>query len=134
AARAARSEAVAADHARRQERAAQKAREHAARLLYDADLQLAAQEWEGDRGSVRRAQELLAAHVPRPGEPELRDFAWRYQWTLMNDAAVTFAGHAGGVGSGAFSSDGHLLTLDGAHCLRWWDVGTQRPVRTLDLW
>jgi serine/threonine protein kinase len=49
------------------------------RLFYDADMQLAARLWQSASGTTRAVAELLEAHVPRPGEEDLRDFTWRYQ-------------------------------------------------------
>ncbi len=47
--------------------------------LYDADMQLAAELWEGHDGATRQVRDLLLAHEPRAGEPDLRDFAWHLQ-------------------------------------------------------
>jgi WD40 repeat protein len=48
---------------------------------YTSDMNLAQQAW--DDGHLLRARELLDAHVPKPGEPDLRGFEWRYLWNLF---------------------------------------------------
>jgi eukaryotic-like serine/threonine-protein kinase len=56
------------------------------RLLYSADVLLASQVWEGEDGTASQCDELLRAQMPRPGQPDLREFCWRYQWGLMRRA------------------------------------------------
>jgi WD40 repeat protein/serine/threonine protein kinase len=119
----------------------------ARRLQYDADMQLAAQLWEGEGGSAAAVRDLLLAHVPRDGREELREFAWRYQWRLLRDGAPTFRGHLGGGTTNgargrlvtlpgnvavAVAPDGHLVTLDDDHVLRHWDHARRCPTRTED--
>ena len=53
------------------------------RLLYDADVHLASQVWQGEDGTSAQCDELLRAHAPRPGQSDLREFCWRYQWGLV---------------------------------------------------
>ncbi|MCI0455861.1 MAG: serine/threonine protein kinase, partial [Gemmataceae bacterium] len=103
--------------------------EHNRRLQYVADMHLAAQLWESETGSAQSVQELLLGHVPGPGEEDLRDFAWRYQWKRLRKSAVTFQGHLGAV-IPAFAPDGHLITLDEDGVVRHWDKGSRRPTRT----
>jgi WD40 repeat protein/serine/threonine protein kinase len=88
------------------------------RLLYDADMQLAAQFWEGENGTARAVTDLLEAHVPGAGEEDLRDFAWHYQRGLLR-RAVTLEGHKGAP-LVAFAAGGRLLTFDWARVLRYW--------------
>ncbi len=45
-------------------------------LLYIADMNVAQQAW--DNGNTRRVEEILARHVPTPGEVDLRRFEWYY--------------------------------------------------------
>jgi WD40 repeat protein/Flp pilus assembly protein TadD len=106
-------------------------REERTRLLYDADMQLAAKAW--DEGATEQVQALLAAHEPKPDEEDLRGFEWRYLWKLLHGSAVTFRGHSGSAWLGALTPDGHLVTLDEDFQLRHWDTATRRPARTLDL-
>jgi WD40 repeat protein len=105
----------------------------ARRARYLTDMQLAAELWQNEDGTARAVRDLLEAHLPQQGEEDLRDFAWRYQWNLMNRKAVTFEGHDGLVAQGAFAPDGRLITVDSEHQLRIWDTATRRAVSTLDL-
>jgi WD40 repeat protein/tetratricopeptide (TPR) repeat protein len=117
--------------ARQSEGREREGRLQTARLLYDADVQLAARAWE--EGGVKRATELLALHRPRPGGEDLRGFEWGYQWRLLHGAARTFAGHQGAAKLGAFAPDGHLVTVDDGMFVRHWDTRTGRLTRRLDL-
>jgi WD40 repeat protein len=106
---------------------------HKRRVLYAADMQLAAQLWDSEYGTARTVSDLLAAQVPRPGEEDLRDFAWRYQWGRLHQNAVTFPEHGGGVVLGAFSPEGRLITIDHDGWLRNWDPVSRRATLTLNL-
>ncbi|MCI0458107.1 MAG: serine/threonine protein kinase, partial [Gemmataceae bacterium] len=108
---------------------AHRAAEHNRRLQYAADMHLAAQLWDSDSGSAQSVKELLEAHVPGPDEEDLRDFAWRYQWKLLHQSAVTLKGHLGAV-MPVFAPDGRVLTLDEEGIVRHWDRGSRRPTRT----
>jgi WD40 repeat protein/serine/threonine protein kinase len=125
-------------HTAEQEREAARAAEARARaeaawsrrVLYDADMHLAAQLWESPNGPARAVLDLLETHRPRPGEDDLRDFAWHYQWRLCHDT-LTLPGHSGPP-LVALAADGHIVTFDGAHVLRRWDragrvVGSWSP-------
>ncbi|HEX5269734.1 MAG TPA: protein kinase [Gemmataceae bacterium] len=100
---------------------------------YLADMQLAAELWPSPDGSARDVRELLEAHVPQGEEEDLREFAWRYQWNLLGNGAVTFHGHDGAAALGAFAPDGRLITIDGEYRLRVWDTTTRRAVQEVDL-
>jgi WD40 repeat protein len=91
------------------------------RLRYASDVQLAAQLWESDEGTADQVAALLAAQEPAPGQADLREFAWRYQWTLLNHSAIALAGHDGAVPALALTPEGRLTTIDSAGTLRVWD-------------
>ncbi len=120
----------AAEHEREVARAAQaKATDEAARnrrLLYDSDMQLAAQLWKSETVNARVVAELLESHVPRPGEDDLRDFAWRYQWRLLHDPPAFKPQKP--VLACAVAPGGDVVTYDGS-LLRWWDRVTHRETR-----
>src|SRR5437660_3287735 len=87
-----------------QRRRAEEREGTARRLLYAAHMPLALQAWEA--GNVERAQDLLEAHRPGPGEEDLRGFEWRYLWRLTRgDALFTFRGHRDVIDQVAFSPD-----------------------------
>ncbi len=62
----------------RSSRVARRAELAAARQLYIADMNLAAQAWED--GDIRRIKRQLEKHRPRAGEPDLREFEWYHWW------------------------------------------------------
>jgi WD40 repeat protein/serine/threonine protein kinase len=99
------------------------------RLLYDADMRLAAEVWESEDGSPRTVRDLLEAHHSAPGLEELREFSWRYQWNLLNHGSVAFRGHKGKVLAG-LAIEGLLITLDSELVLRHWDRGLRRVTFT----
>jgi eukaryotic-like serine/threonine-protein kinase len=76
--------AVAAEQLAQQERAeaearraeAEAARQSLQRSLYASDMQLAEEAWES--GDLARMRDLIEAHRPRPGAPDLRGFEWHY--------------------------------------------------------
>jgi WD40 repeat protein/tRNA A-37 threonylcarbamoyl transferase component Bud32 len=53
---------------------------------YVSDMNLAQQVWE--EGNLNGAQTLLRAHIPRPGEADLRGLEWRYLWKLCRDESL----------------------------------------------
>jgi WD40 repeat protein/serine/threonine protein kinase len=120
----------AAQHERELARAAEaKATDEAARnrrLLYDADMQLAARLWQNETVSARVVTELLEAHVPRPGEEDLRDFTWRYQWRLLHDPPAFK--RANPILAVARAPGGDVVTYDGS-LLCWWDQTTHLQTR-----
>ena len=87
------------------------------RELYVSNMQLAAQLWNSAGGSQDQIDELLAAWIPVDEQPDLRDFVWRYQWSLLhhNSQQSLFD-----TGSSAFSSEGSLLT-SGSRGIREWN-------------
>ena len=50
---------------------------------YTSDMNLVQQAW--DEGNFNRAHALLRSHIPKPGQPDLRGFEWRYLWKLCQD-------------------------------------------------
>lgn len=71
---------------------------------YVSDMTQASDAWtEGRLPSVRF---LLDRHVPRDGEPDVRDFIWHYLRRCIQDNRVLLNGHTAGVSGGAFSPDG----------------------------
>jgi WD40 repeat protein/serine/threonine protein kinase len=100
--------------------------EHTRRLLYDADMQLAAQVWESDSGTAQAVSDLLRAHIPKGEDSDLREFAWYYQSTQLNDNASTLSEHAGPIMGLAFDRDRTLITFDVRKTLRRWDPFERR--------
>ena len=101
----------------------QQTAEQRRRLLYAADMALAAQLWDHQGGAQRKVEALLTAWIPTDETQEdLRDFSWRYLWTqLHKSAAVTVQDTIGAT----ISSDGHLLTATKTGLYRWDKAGTR---------
>lgn len=103
-------------------------RDRAANLLYVSQMNLAYLAYKD--GKVARARQLLEQHWPHRGQPDRRDFAWRFLWRLCRSQdRYTFPSSAGPVvarntsPSADFSPDGKLLaagSLTGAFQL--WDT------------
>src|SRR5438876_32005 len=53
---------------------------------YTSDMNVVSQAWE--EGNLKRAQDLLRAHIPKAGERDLRGFEWRYLWKLCQDESL----------------------------------------------
>ena len=113
---------------------AQKASEneqHARRLLYASDMNLAQQSLK--LNNLGRARRLLERHRPQPGEEDLRGWEWRYLWQLSRSSAlVTLTNRPTRGSSVSFSPDGTRLAVgweDGRIDL--WDVPGRRWVQTL---
>lgn len=99
-----------------------KAKESLRRELYVADLQLANHMWESENGTAKNVATLLAGHVPVRGQTDLREFAWRLQWTELYRNSLTLKGHERGARLCAFLPEGRLATLDGKDVLRLWKL------------
>jgi WD40 repeat protein len=99
------------------------------RLLYASNMNLALQDWENqDIGPV---SEILDAHVPKPGEEDMRGFEWYYLWRLCHQDVATMR-HSETVNAVAYSPDGRLIasgSSDGR--LKLWDTATFHEIRSL---
>jgi eukaryotic-like serine/threonine-protein kinase len=58
-------------------------RQQAEAESYTSDMNLCYQDWT--EGYLSRARERLNAHIPQPGQSDLRGFEWRYLWNLCQD-------------------------------------------------
>jgi WD40 repeat protein len=102
------------------------------RSLYPYKMLIAQQWLESESGQAARVATSLAAWNPTEDEEDLRDFAWRYLWGLVNGNAVVLRGHGrsdkreglrGALG-GTWLADDTLVTTDGNRILRRWDSTT----------
>ena len=95
-------------------------------FLYAAQMKLAQQAWA--EGSIERMQELLDAHVPQPGQRDLRGFEWYYLWRLVHSDLVTLK-HTDTITSIVLTPDGTKMasqTLNGD--IRIWDTATGKEL------
>jgi WD40 repeat protein len=111
---------------RRAERNAATLREN----LYASDMGVAFPAWEA--GNVARARELLEQHRPRPDEPDLRTFEWRYLFGVTRPRELlTIRSATTGLWGSTISPDGRLLAtgaIDGR--IEVWELATGMLVRT----
>jgi serine/threonine protein kinase/WD40 repeat protein len=113
------------------------ARDEAARanrLLYLSDLRLVQALWDSEDGTVDAMSNLLNRHIPRSAaEPDLRELAWRFQYTrlLGNEVLMPWATQA--AIAGAQGADGQLAVLDRRGVLRRIDPVERRVVGERDL-
>jgi hypothetical protein len=74
------------ERANTQARKALESQEQSRRLLYASDMNLAQQALK--LNNVGKARRLLERHRPKPGEPDLRGWEWRYLWQLTRSSAL----------------------------------------------
>src|SRR5262249_8963025 len=111
------------------ERSARAAEEAGRKLLYTTDMQLAPLLWKDDRTTAKQLGLLLARHGPDSkaavAMPDLRGFEWYYYQHLLESSAAVFSGHRVSVVGGAFTANGHLVTLDQNGQVRRWELSSQ---------
>lgn len=125
-----RAEKMVMEEARQRDRADETA-QHAKRLLYASDMNLAQQALK--MNNLGRARRLLDRHRPQPGEEDLRGWEWRYLWQLTRSSAlVTLTNRPMRGYSVSFSPNGSLLAVgwyNGRVDL--WNVPGRRLIRAL---
>lgn len=92
------------DHARRSE-------QHTRRLLYAGDMRLAVRSWQ--RNDVTRMRELLARHIPKNDEEDLRGFEWNLLWSQSGIESRTVFRSERPLYFVRFSPDGRLAAAAG---------------------
>ncbi len=96
-----------------QRKAAEEARQLAQAQAYAADIYLAQQALEAN--NLGRARQLLGLHRPASGQPDLRNWEWRYLWQkCRGDASLKLSVQTNGSACVAVSSDGRWLAVRGA--------------------
>ena len=102
-----------------------------AQNLYVADVGLAYGAWES--GNIERARLLLDGQRPRPGNPDLRTFEWRYLFGVTRpQELLTIRSASKELWGSAVSPDGHLLaTGSGDGKIQLWDLPTGAAIGTL---
>jgi WD40 repeat protein/serine/threonine protein kinase len=94
---------------------------------YTSDMNRVQQAW--DEGDMDLAQTLLRAHIPKPGQLDLRGFEWRYLWRLCRDESqFSFTNFPGEVSSIAFSPDGKVLASASGQTVKLLDVVKRREI------
>jgi WD40 repeat protein len=104
-------------------------RDHARRLLYSSDMNLAQRAFEsGNVGLGRGLLEFYRGTNPS-GQEDLRGFEWYYLWRLYNGQLAVFDGtdHI------AFSRDGAVFATATADALKIWDAASLREKASFKL-
>jgi serine/threonine protein kinase len=98
--------------AERQHKVAEEARELAQAQAYAADINLAQQALEAN--NLERARQLLDMHRPASGQPDLRNWEWRYLWQqCRGDVAVKLSVKTNSSAHVEVSADGRWLAVAG---------------------
>lgn len=115
-----------ADQARKSERAA---REN----LYAADLNLAHQALLANNS--KQVRMLLQNHVPKPGEPDLRGFEWRYLWEQSrSEELFSLRGQTERTRVVSFLPDGRRLATGGEDgIVKIWELDLRREIASLSV-
>ena len=91
------------------------------RLLYVHNMQLADQIWNRPDGDPRQIEELLASWIPLgDGQSDLREFAWRHQWSRLYQEALLTKPDVDAI---AISPAGNLVTADSSGICEWRESG-----------
>ena len=98
---------------------------------YVSDMNLAQQVWQ--EGNSERAQALLRAHIPKPGQPDMRGFEWRFLWKLcqQDDSRSILTNFEVGIGGLACSPDGKRLAVAAGRSLKVIEVASLREALEL---
>lgn len=98
-------------------------------LLYAAQMNLAAQDWE--KANITRLRELLDTRIPSDGSEDLRGFEWYYFWRLLHQDRQTLP-HPDRVLSAVLSPDNKIIASGGEGFLvRVWNVADGKLLFTL---
>jgi eukaryotic-like serine/threonine-protein kinase len=103
---------LAQTEAERQRNSAEIARQNAQAESYAADVSLADEAMKAN--DVGHARQLLDRHRPARGEPDPRNWEWRYLWQkCRGDAVLKFLAQTNGFANAAVSHDGNWLAVGG---------------------
>jgi hypothetical protein len=85
------------------------------RLLYAADVRLAADAWKNN--DIARMHQALSRQRPEPGDPDFRSFEWFYLWQQTGVESRTLAEATVPFWTTSFSPDGRWLAISGADAI-----------------
>jgi WD40 repeat protein len=104
-------------------------RQQAELRAYTADMNVVQQAW--DEGKLARAQALLRAYIPKPGQRDLRGFEWRYLWKLCTDESRLSFTNFPSVVLMVLSPDGRFAAAASRHQIKLLDYANGRELGTL---
>jgi WD40 repeat protein/serine/threonine protein kinase len=103
---------------------------YARRRAYVANMNVVQQAW--DEGHLGRAQALLQSQIPKPGEPDLRGFEWRYLWALCKDQSrAAYTNFDDGISGLALSPGGQFIAVATGHLVKFLDLSLKRQLAEL---
>jgi WD40 repeat protein len=98
------------------------------RLLYSAQMNLAARDWQDS--SITHMRDLLALQAPQPGQTDLRGFEWYLLWALAHPDRQTLP-LSGSFQCIVFSPDLKMFATGEEADVKLWDLATGNQVRSL---
>ncbi len=99
------------------------------RLLYSAHMNLASRDWRDS--NIEHMRDLLALHMPVPGQEDLRGFEWYLLWSLAYQDRQTIP-LPRPVEFLAFSRDLKTFAIGEETGVQLWDVASAKLSSTLD--
>jgi WD40 repeat protein len=100
------------------------------RLLYAAEINLAAQAWEG--ASAERTEMLLDQQVPSSGQDDLRGFEWSHLWWLVRGEPRGVSGTAANPTVVTYAPDGGRVAVAGWNgVVEIWDATAMQVARRI---
>ncbi|HEV8482787.1 MAG TPA: AAA-like domain-containing protein [Blastocatellia bacterium] len=112
--------AAEARHAEEEERTSR-------RLLYGAQMNLAARDWQDS--SIEHMRDLLAQNVPRAGQTDLRGFEWYLMWALAHPERKTLRVD-GNFRYVIFSPDFNMFASSEEADIKLWDMTSNTLLRS----
>jgi WD40 repeat protein len=112
----------------RQRNLARAAEETNRHLLYAAQMNLAARDWQDS--SIERMRDMLSQQTPQPGQNDLRGFDWYLLWALAHSDRQTLQ-YSGAALSIVFSPDLKMFAIGEETDVKLWDMATGKPLSSL---
>lgn len=87
-----------------------------------------------DQNNLQRTRWLLERYIPKPGQPDLRDLAWRYLWhRSRSDESASWKPHDGNTVSITYSPDGRFMATVGFdQKIKIWNAVQRNLIKILD--
>lgn len=96
--------------------------------LYVRNVQLAGDAWRLHH--IPDAIEALRSQIPASGEPDRREFSWKFLWNQCHTELATLVGHEGDAYCVAFSPNGKRLASAGKDgTVRLWDLSSKQGIK-----
>ena len=101
------------------------------RMLYAADVRLAADAWE--RNDMARMRDVLSRQLPQEGQPDFRGFEWYYLWKQTGVTSQVLVQGESAIYFACFSPDARWLVVTGADAvIHLFDGTTYVPAGTIE--